>query len=527
MRTVRVGAVESLKWLVEMEEEERLRKEKVRQLQEAGINPYPPDVEFTFTPIARIVANPHPGRWVAVAGRIFAIRRHGGLAFVDLYQEGARIQLGLRKNVLGNEIFKSFFKWYDVGDIIEVRGPLFYTKKGDLTIEVRALRLLSKCVKKIPGKYGHSLKNVELRYRLRHLDMMMNPRSFRAFQLRASIIRAMREFLWSQGFMEVETPIIQPVYGGAAAKPFMTKINAIDEQWYLRISPELYLKRFLIAGYDKVFEIGKQFRNEDIDVKHNPEFTSLELYQANADYHDMMHVTESLVVHVVKETLGTLIIKWPKVPQPQSEEEYLEIDFTPPWKRITMKDALKEHANLDVDSLNDADLRALLAEHEIEIPGGYNRGLAIAELFEKLVEDQLIQPTFVMDYPKETTPLCKPHRENPDLIERFELYIAGMELANAYTELNDPFLQKEFFEAELKRHQAGAEETHPYDWDFVEALEYGMPPAGGMGLGVDRLVMLLVGTHSIKEVIPFPIQKRISTQEIKRMEQEELADESE
>ena len=507
-----------------MEEEERLRKEKVKRLREEGLNPYPPDVEFSLTSVAEIIENPHPGRWVAVAGRIFAIRRHGGLAFVDLYQEGARIQLGLRKNILGKDQFKDFFKWYDVGDIIEVRGPLFYTKKGELTIEVRAVRLLSKCVKKIPGKYGHSLKNVELRYRLRHLDMMMNPQSFRAFQLRSRIIRSMREFLWQHGFMEVETPIIQPVYGGAAAKPFKTKINAINEEWYLRISPELYLKRFLIAGYTKVFEIGKQFRNEDIDVKHNPEFTSLELYQSNADYIDMMNVTEKLIVHVVKETIGTLKVKWPKIPHPESDADYLEIDFTPPWKRITMKDALKEHANLDVDSLSDDEIKSLLVEHEIEIPGGYNRGLAIAELFEKLVEHELIQPTFVIDYPKETTPLCKPHRDNPDLIERFELYIAGMELANAYTELNDPFLQREFFEEEVRRHQSGAEETHPYDWDFVEALEYGMSPAGGMGLGVDRLVMLLVGTHSIKEVIPFPIQKRLSTQELKKLEEEELGE---
>ena len=434
------------------------------------------------------------------------------MAFADLYDDGWKIQLVLRRNVLGRGRFKWFLKYIDRGDVIEASGTVFYTKKGELSIDVKGYRLLAKSLRSPPGKYGHGVRDPEVRYRKRYLDIMMSPRSRRIFEVKFRAIQAIREFLWSRGFIEVETPVIQPIYGGAAARPFTTHVWAIDEDWYLRISPELYLKRYIIAGFNRVFEIGKQFRNEDIDVRHNPEFTTIEVYQAYADYNDIMELTEEMIAYVVKKVLGTLKVKFPASPEeelkPEEERRYYEIDFTPPWRRITFKEALRKYAEIDADAISDEEIQEKLKELGVSLPGGYCRGLALAKLFDKLVEKHLIQPTFVLDYPRETTPLCKLHRRDPSLIERFELYVAGMELANAYTELNDPLLQRKFFEEEEERMRRGDEEAHPYDWDFVEALEYGMPPTGGLGLGIDRLVMVMVGTYSIKEVIPFPILKR-------------------
>ncbi|RLE71280.1 MAG: lysine--tRNA ligase [Thermoprotei archaeon] len=492
------------------EYEERLKK--LEEIREQGIDPYPHYLNHMVTPIRELVKWPRVGISVSVAGRILSKRVHGGLAFVDLVDDGWKIQLVFRKNVLGKDQFKWFIKYLDRGDIIEATGTVFYTLRGELSIEVKDYKLLAKSLRPLPGKYGHGIKDPEVRYRKRYLDVMLSPKSRRILEIKFNTIKAIREFLWSKGFIEVETPILQPIYGGAAARPFKTWIWAIDEEWYLRISPELYLKRYIIAGFNKVFEIGKQFRNEDIDVKHNPEFTMIEVYEAYADYNDVMKLTEELIIYVVKKVLGTLKVKFPVSPEEElkkeEERKYHEINFESPWRKMTMKEALKAYADLDVDNLSDREIREMLMEYEIQIPGGYNRGLAIAKLFDKLVEKNLIQPTFILDHPKETTPLCKLHRKNPDLIERFELYIAGMELANAYTELNDPLLQRRFFEEEEARMKKGDEEAHPYDWDFVEALEYGMPPTGGLGLGVDRLVMIMVGTYSIKEVIPFPILKR-------------------
>ena len=485
---------------------------KVKELRENGIDPYPHSVSHKLTPVKEIVEDPRVGVEVSVAGRVISIRPHGGMTFVDLLDDGWKIQLVLRRNVLGKKEYKWFLKYIDRGDIIEASGSVFYTRKGELSIDVREYGLLAKSLRGPPGKYGHGVKDPEVRYRKRYLDVMLSPRSRRVLEIKFEAIRAMREFLWEKGFVEVETPILQPIYGGAAARPFTTHVWAIDEKWYLRISPELYLKRYIIAGFNKVFEIGKQFRNEDIDVRHNPEFTMIEIYQAYADYNDMMKLTEELITYVVKRALGTLKVKFPASPEDEAKGEegrYYEINFETPWRRIELKEALKEYAGLDVDSLSDREIQEMLDELGVTIPGGYNRGLAIAKLFDKLVEDKLIQPTFILNHPRETTPLCKLHRENPDLIERFELYIAGMELANAYTELNDPLLQRKFFEEEEERMKKGDEEAHPYDWDFVEALEYGMPPTGGLGIGVDRLVMIMVGTYSIKEVIPFPIMKRL------------------
>ena len=478
----------------------------VEELRSRGVNPYPHKFEFTHT-IAQIreLAKNYPVshdpfyRGIRTVGRVANIRRHGKASFVDIFDEGERLQLYLRVNELG-ERFEEFHRFIDRGDIIGVEGDLFYTLKGELTLLVRNYELLSKALLEPPdwSKY-----TTEWRYTHRYLDLLYNSEARRVIQTRFRVIQAIREFLNSRGFLEVETPVLQPVYGGALAKPFKTHVNALDEDWYLRISLELYLKRFIVGGFDKVYEIGKVFRNEDIDVHHNPEFTMLELYWAYADYNDVMKLTEEMISQVAVKVLGSSTVKYPI-----GEGRYVEINLTAPFKRVTMYEALSSELGRDVEKMSDEELRRLMDENRLMPRGGqYVRGFMIEKLFDKLVAPKLIQPTFVTDYPQETTPLCKPHRSKPGLIERFELYIAGLELANAYTELNDPVLQHKFFEEETERFKRGDEEAHPYDYDFVMALSYGMPPTGGLGVGIDRLVMVLIGQYSIKEVIPFPMVK--------------------
>ena len=472
------------------------RLDVIKNLRGKGINPYPHKYPITHN-IRRIVAENRDRIVyeddVTTAGRVFAIRRHGRTSFVDIHDEGVRLQCYFTRDHLGDKKYKFFQRFIQKGDIIGVSGSLFYTKTGELTLLVDDFRLLSKALYDLPAHW-YGLKADETRYRKRYLDILLNLKVRETFVTRSKVISEIRNFLNSRGFLEVETPIMQPVYGGANARPFKTYVNALNETWYLRISPELYLKRLIIGGFNKVYEIGKVFRNEDIDTKHNPEFTMLELYEAYADYNDMMSLTEELISTVVERTIGSTVVNY---------GDY-EIDFSPQWRRVTMYDALREEG-YDVSAMSDEEIASMLKK---ELPGGYNRGLAIAKLFEQLCEDKLIQPTFVMDYPKETSPLCKIHRKHPELIERFELYVAGMEIANAYTELNDPFLQHEFFVEETKRRTLGDEEAHQYDEDFIEAMKYGMPPCGGLGIGIDRLVMLITGNTSIKEVIAFPMVKR-------------------
>jgi lysyl-tRNA synthetase class 2 len=480
---------------------EKMKKEKiVDELRRKGVEPYPHVWEVTHS-ISDVLNNAQKlmktAQIIQVAGRVMAKRLHGKACFMDLLDEGKKIQVYLKYDELGEEKYRIVKDYIWRGDIVGVRGYLFYTQKGELTIYAKDFKLLSKALRPLPHQW-YGLRDVETRYRKRYLDMMLNPEVRWRVLIRSEIIWCIRKYLRERGFVEVETPTLQPVYGGAYAKPFLTYVNALREEWYLRISPELYLKRYIIAGFNKVFEICKDFRNEDIDAHHNPEFTMIEIYQAYADYRTMMELTEGLISSVAEEVLGTLKVKY----------KGKEVDLTPPFRRIRMYDALNEYAGINVSGLSDEEIKRLLDEKGIKVRGGYNRGLAIAELFEATCEGHLWQPTFVMDYPKETTPLCKLHRENPDLIERFELYIAGMELANAYSELNDPVLQRQFFEEELKRKKMGNEEAHPYDEEFVEALEYGMPSTGGVGIGIDRLVMILTGAESIKEVIPFPMVKR-------------------
>jgi len=486
---------------IEREQRKQLREELIRQ----GINPYPHIPKYMPTPVKEVISNPQVNSYVAVAGRIASIRRHGKLVFFDIIDDGYRIQAMINKATIGEERFEWFLKYINLGDFINVFGELFYTKRGELTINVRDYQLLTKALRSPPVKWGHRILDPEVRYRKRYLDLMMTPQVRRILEIRFKTIEEIRKFMWDRGFIEVETPILQPVYGGAAARPFKTHIWALSEEWYLRISLELYLKRFIVAGFNKVFEIGKNFRNEDIDVLHNPEFTMMEAYEAYADYNKIMRLTEDLISTVAQKVLGTTKVRY------KVNDEEVVIDLSPPYKRIKLVEGLKEYAGIDVESLSDEDIKELLRRNNIVLSGGYDRGRAIVKLFDKLVgREHLIKPTFVIDFPASSSPLTKPHREDPRYAERFELYIAGIELANAYTELNDPVLQEEFFRKEEERRKLGDLEAHPYDWDFIEALEYGMPPTGGLGLGIDRLVMIFTGTNSIKEVIPFPMLKKTS-----------------
>jgi len=485
-----------LKW-----DERRIKV--IEDLRNQGINPYPQKYEITHTiqELRKIASqkNDKPTEPfmfdISTAGRVANLRRHGKISFVDIFDEGEKLQLQLRVNDLG-EKYDKFFEIVDRGDIIGVKGDLLYTLKGELTLRLKDYAMLAKSLIEPPD---WSNLSPEFRYAHRYVDFLYNDNARRAMEIRFQATRLIREYLYSKGFVEVETPILQPVYGGALARPFKSHVNYLNEDWYLRISLELYLKRFIVGGFDKVFEIGKVFRNEDIDVTHNPEFTLLELYWAYADYNDIMKLTEEMIQTVVKNVYNDTKIKYTI-----GGKEY-EIDFSQ-FKKITIYDALSEALGKNIDNVSDEELKSLMDKYALKPRGNmYIRGLMIEKLFDKLVEPNLIQPTFILDYPIETTPLCKPHRSKLGLVEIFELFIAGMELANAYTELNDPILQDKLFKQEQEMFRKGDEEAHPYDVDFVRALSYGMPPTGGLGIGVDRLVMLLTNNFSIKEVIPFPM----------------------
>ncbi len=440
---------------------------------------------------------------VSTVGRVMAIRRHGKTSFFDVHDEDARLQCQIRWDVVGPEGYDFFARFVERGDFLGASGGLFYTKMGELTLQVEGYTILAKALYDMPReRFG--LRDVETRYRQRYLDLLLNPGARELFVARSRIVSEMRRFLAGRGFLEVETPIIQECYGGAAARPFTVHVNDLGETRYLQISPELYLKRLMVGGFNRVFTICKNFRNEEIDATHNPEFTMMEAYEAYADYNDIMGLAQDLITTLALEAWGSL--RW--------EHDGVDMDLTPPWRRLTMYEALEEYAGLNVDEMNDDEIREALWENDLVncgrllARGGYNRGLFVAQLFDHFCKDRLIQPTFVTDHPRETVPLCKIHSDDPDLIERFELFISGMEMANAYTELNDPILQERLFSEEMGAKRED-EDAHPFDTDYVEALRYGMPPAGGLGVGVDRLVMLLTGQTSIKEVILFPMMRRV------------------
>lgn len=434
------------------------------------------------------------GKEVAVAGRLIALRDQGKAAFGHLQDADGKLQIYFNSDILGQENYQKAMDLIDIGDIIGVKGKLFRTMTGELTVEVHSYQILSKSLRPLPEKW-HGLKDVEERYRYRFLDLISNQRSREIFKLRSKAIKSLREFLESKGFIEVETPILQPVASGALAKPFITYHNALDMNLYLRIAPELYLKMLVVGGFNRVFEIGRNFRNEGIDTTHNPEFTMVEFYAAYLDYNDLMALTEELFRKILLDTVGTLKIKW----------EDQEIDFEKPFRRLPFFEALKQKTGKDKEFFLDYEKAKNFAK-EVGIPKAdtLTHMKILDKLFEHFVEEDLVQPTFVIDFPKILSPLAKTHRNDPDLVERFELIINKQELANAYTELNDPFDQRERFIQQIREKEMGDEEAMDVDETFLTALEYGLPPTAGEGIGIDRLVMMLTDSVSIREVILFP-----------------------
>ncbi len=431
-----------------------------------------------------------------VAGRIVAMRSFGKAGFGHIQDASGRIQVYVQKNSLGDERY-ALFKKLDIGDFIGVSGVLFRTKTNELTIEVEDFTLLSKSLRPLPEKW-HGLTDVELRYRQRYVDLIVNPEVKKVFVLRTRIVQAIRSFLNARGYLEVETPMMQTIPGGATAKPFKTHHNALDMDLYLRIAPELYLKRLLVGGFERVYEINRNFRNEGISTRHNPEFTMLEFYTSYADYRDLMDMTEQMISAVAREVLGSTEVVY----------EGNTINLTPPWKRITFIDSLRE-TSVPEDVITDAEKALEYAKKMgADLEGGEPHGKLLNEIFEAVVEPKLVQPTFVTDYPTDISPLSKKRDDDPAFVERFELFVLGRELANAFSELNDPVDQKERFLKQVSEREAGDEEAHQMDEDFIRALEYGMPPAAGEGIGIDRLVMLLTGSSSIRDVILFPQMKK-------------------
>ena len=467
----------------------------MERLREQGIDPFPHSYEGV-TPVAAVHAahddletGEETDSAYRVAGRLAARRGHGGAAFLDLVDRSGRLQIHARKDVLGDESFELLTS-LDLGDLIGVDGTAFKSRRGELSLAATGWTLLAKSLRAPPEKF-HGLEDVETRYRHRELDLIANAEVRELFILRSKVVRAVRRWLDERDFLEVETPVLQPLYGGALARPFVTHHNQLDRDLYLRIADELYLKRLIVGGLERVYEVGKDFRNEGISHKHNPEFTMLEWYEAYADYDDIAARLEELVAYVANE------IGYDG-----------EIDFSTPWKRWTLRDAILERTGVDVLAHRDRDaLLAAARERGVELPSADTWAKLVDELLSKHVEPELEQPTFILDYPKELSPFAKDHRSEPGLVERFECFAGGMEFANAFSELNDPDEQRARFEQQQRDEAAGDDETQPYDEDYVRALEHGMPPTGGIGIGIDRLVMILSGRASIREVVLFPAMR--------------------
>ena len=482
----------------ELNEMLMIRRAKLAELQASGKDPFQIVRYEQDTAISSIHGDyeGYEGKRVSIAGRLMSKRGMGKSSFCDLQDRDGRIQLYVRINELGEEAYEAFKK-LDLGDIVGVVGEVFKTRMGEISVKAADVKLLAKSLRPLPEKF-HGLKDPDTRYRQRYLDLIVNPDVRHTFITRSRIIAAIRRMLDERGFLEVETPILNTIAGGATARPFMTHHNTLDLDMYMRIAPELFLKRLIVGGLERVYEIGRMFRNEGMSPRHNPEFTMMELYQAYTDYHGMMEIAETLVSGVASEVLGTMRIVY----------QGTEIDLTPPWTRLTMTEAVKQYAGVDFDEIPDtAAAIAIAREKGLHLAGNPVRGEVLNLFFEEFVEPNLVQPTFITDYPVEVSPLTKRKPGKPELVERFEFFITNREFGNAYSELNDPLDQKERFLAQVQKREAGDEEANMMDDDYVTALEHGLPPTGGLGIGIDRLVMLLTDSYSIRDVLLFPTMK--------------------
>ena len=488
----------------------RVRREKLSKLQEMGKDPfvqsrydrtnYSMDIKNNFEEME--------GKVVKIAGRIMSKRLQGKAGFIDIQDQEGRIQCYVRKDRIGEEDY-DLFKTYDIGDIIGLEGEVFKTKKEEISVKANAVVLLSKSLQVLPEKY-HGLKDQDIRYRQRYVDLIVNPEVKDAFLTRTKALKALRSYLDNKGFLEVETPILNTIAGGANARPFVTHHNTLDIPMYLRIANELYLKRLIVGGFDKVYEMGRMFRNEGMSIKHNPEYTAMELYQAYADYEDMMRITEELISHMAEVATGSTVVNY----------QGTEIDFKPPWRRMTMIECVKEYTGVDFDTIDtDEEALAVAREKGIEITPGMRRGEVINAFFEEFGEDKLIQPTFITHHPVEVSPLAKRNVEDPRRTDRFEAFANKWELANAFSELNDPIDQKGRFMDQMRKKELGDDEACDMDEDFINALEVGLPPTGGLGIGIDRVMMLLTNSPSIRDVILFPTMKPIENNQNKSDEE--------
>ena len=484
----------------ELSEQRRVRREKLSALQAEGRDPFQ-QTRFDWDHTSVQIKDNYDaleGQAVKVAGRLMSKRGMGKVSFCDLQDRDGRIQLFVKIDEVGEEAMAAFKK-YDIGDIVGVEGEVFRTKMGEISVRAKKITLLSKSLLPLPEKF-HGLQDKELRYRQRYVDLMVNPDVKRNFIIRSQFIKFMRSYLDNMGYIEVETPVLNTIAGGAAARPFITHHNTLDIDMFMRIATELPLKRLIVGGMDRVYEIGRIFRNEGMDPKHNPEFTTVELYQAYTDFHGMMDIAEGIIAGAAKEILGTYEVEW------MGEK----IDLTPGWRRLTMVDAVKEYLGIDFNAItDDAEAVAAAKAKGVELAEAAEKtwGNALYACFDQKVEEKLIQPTFITMYPVEVSPLTKRSPADPRLTERLELFVCHSELANAYSELNDPIDQRERFEKQVEQRERGDDETEMLDEDFLNALEYGMPPTGGMGMGIDRCVMMLTGQDTIREVILFPTMK--------------------
>ncbi|MCX7780949.1 MAG: lysine--tRNA ligase [Negativicutes bacterium] len=478
----------------ELNEQMRIRREKMSALAAEGIEPFGRKYQITHH-AADITGRFEAleGQTVRLAGRVMTFRGHGKAAFAHIMDMSGQIQIYLRQDEMGTNTY-ALLDHLDLGDILGIEGKVFRTQKGEISVRATSLEFLAKCLRPLPEKW-HGLKDIETRYRQRYLDLVVNPEVRQTFLLRSKTIKALRTLLDAKGFVEVETPMMHPIAGGAAARPFITHHNALDMKLYMRIAPELYLKRLIVGGFERVYELNRVFRNEGISIKHNPEFTMLELYQAYADYQDIMKLTEELIANVALEILGTTKISY----------QGREIDLTPPWNRLTMTEAVKQYGGVDFSQVKTIEeARAIADNLQVKYEPKDGVGGILNNIFEEVAEKHLIQPTFIIGHPTEISPLAKRNKENPDITDRFEAFVFGREIANGFSELNDPIDQKGRFLIQVSQRESGDDEAHMMDEDYITALEFGMPPTGGLGIGIDRLVMFLTDSYSIRDVILFP-----------------------